>query len=82
METKLTKEYVKGFNQSYLLAMHKPSLLAKIVKTENKNLFLQGMKDGKQVYENEISKDNSRKQSRLDELNQNRDFENGIDLER
>lgn len=61
----LTETYLKGFNRAYVLAQHTPDLLEKLLVTQTENDFIQGMRDGKNVFEQEQSQNQSN-----DRLNQ------------
>lgn len=62
------EEYVKGFNDSYLLAAHEPSLLADIIPGLNPtNDFFSGFFAGKAQWEREQEK------AQVNELAQIRD---------
>ncbi len=41
-----TADYVKGFNEGYLIAQHEPELAAQLSKAEGTSDRLQGIKDG------------------------------------
>lgn len=45
------KDYVKGFNEGYLLSQHEPELAAQLSKAEGTSERLQGMKDGHKRFE-------------------------------
>lgn len=77
MEETVSKKYLKGFNDAYLLAEHKPKLVEQLLKTTTENEYLQGMRDGKRTFEQE--KTQSRYQE-LDDLRSQNDREQ--DLER
>lgn len=56
-----TKDYIKGFNNGYLLSHHAADLADTVIdKLEGKEDYLQGLKDGKQQYEKELDKELSR----------------------
>lgn len=50
MEKENTK-YIRGFNHAYILAKHKPELIKNIATTKSQNDYLQGLKDGKNTFE-------------------------------
>jgi len=62
MEESVHPQYLKGFNDAYLLAQHKPQLIEQLLKVATENDYFQGMKDGKYTFEQEQS------QNRLQEL--------------
>jgi hypothetical protein len=45
------EKYIKGFNDAYLLKEHKPELIKSIAKTKSQNHYIQGLKDGKDTFE-------------------------------
>ncbi len=47
----VNKKYLKGFNSAYLLAKNNPKLLQEILNTNSLNDYIQGLKDGKDVFE-------------------------------
>lgn len=49
-DEKIAPEYLRGFNDSYLIAEHLPELSEKLSKVEGDSLRLQGMRDGRQQY--------------------------------
>lgn len=53
MEEKINEQYLKGFNNAYFLAKHKPSVLNSLLATNNKSQYVLGMIDGKKTYEQE-----------------------------
>lgn len=56
-----TKNYVKGFNNGYLLSHHAADLADTVIdRLEGTEDYLQGLKDGKQQYEKELDKELSR----------------------
>ena len=72
------KQYIKGFNNGYLLAKHEPALLSKIMTgLAPANDYLEGIFEGKDQYEREATK------SKLDELqelrNKGKGRENSLD---
>ncbi|UPT67666.1 MAG: hypothetical protein M0D57_03060 [Sphingobacteriales bacterium JAD_PAG50586_3] len=50
-------EYLKGFNQGYLLAKEKPELMEQLAKVEDKSEQGQGLQDGYKEYLLERIKD-------------------------
>jgi hypothetical protein len=50
MEKESTK-YIKGFNDAYLLAKYKPELIKSITDIKIQNDYIQGLKDGKNTFE-------------------------------
>jgi len=67
MEIANEQQYIKGVNHAYLLAEHQPQLLKNLLKSESRNDYFIGLRDGKRLYEKE------RSQSRLKELNTKQD---------
>lgn len=56
-----TKDYIKGFNNGYLLSHHAADLADTVIdRLEGTEDYLQGLKDGKQQYEQELDKELSR----------------------
>jgi len=55
MET-VKEKYLKGFNHAYLLKQHKPQLIDSILNTASNNDYIQGLKDGKHIYEQQKTK--------------------------
>lgn len=49
-------DYLKGFNEGYLLAQHKPELAQKLASIDSNFIRLVGFKDGHQQYQTERSK--------------------------
>ncbi|MCF2491118.1 hypothetical protein [Dyadobacter sp. CY347] len=49
-DEKIDPAYLKGFNDSYLIAENMPDLSEKISKVEGNSQRLQGMRDGRQQY--------------------------------
>lgn len=47
------QDYIKGFNSGYLLSKHEPDLLAKLLKGDNANEYIQGMQAGKKQHDRE-----------------------------
>jgi hypothetical protein len=68
----LTETYLKGFNHAYPLAQHKSQLIEQILSTATKNNYLEGMRDGKRVFEQEHNRSNNRLKE-LDQLRTKRD---------
>lgn len=56
METTLSPNYVKGFNNAYFLAEHNPTLINKLITIEKDIDYINGLKDGKKTYELEQQK--------------------------
>jgi hypothetical protein len=76
---KENSKYIKGFNHAYLLAKHKPELIKSIATTKSKNEYVQGLKDGKETFEQRKVK--SRFQE-IKKLRSQKDKNRGKDLER
>ena len=70
------QQYIKGFNNAYLLAEHEPSLLKSISKTLTpQNEYLDGFISGKLQHELDQTR------SQLEELQHLRDTSKDQDLE-
>ncbi|MDP3666058.1 MAG: hypothetical protein Q8R50_05210 [Sediminibacterium sp.] len=79
-EQEQNREYVRGFNNAYLLAEHEPQLLADITRSVNpSNEYFEGFFSGKEEWELEQSKDQLNELEQLREQEQpeeqNRDIE-------
>ena len=73
------QQFIKGFNNGYLIAEHEPVLMAQMAKTlEPKNDYLSGFISGKEEYEIEQQK------AQLNELGQirNRSKDQGKELDK
>lgn len=74
-------EYIKGFNEGYLLAQHEPELAAQMAKAEGTSERLQGIKDGHHRFtlERELDKTLANEQFKGQDLDsgktQDRSFE-------
>lgn len=64
MENK-NSEYIKGFNDAFVLAKYKPELIKNILGTKSQNEYLQGLKDGKDTFEQSKVKSRSLEIERL-----------------
>lgn len=54
-ELTVDPQYLKGFNNGYLLARHEPELAAQLTANPNEhNVYLKGFAGGKQQYETEV----------------------------
>jgi hypothetical protein len=54
-ETTVDPQYLKGFNNGYLLARHEPELAAQLSATPNDHSgFFKGLVGGKEQYEKEV----------------------------
>ena len=54
-ETSVDPQFLKGFNNGYLLAKHDPELAAKLTAHNNeRNPYFNGLVGGKQEYEKEV----------------------------
>jgi len=52
----ISKEYVKGFNNGYLLRKHQPMLMKNLEQgIKGESPYVQGLKDGNVEYENELN---------------------------
>ncbi|PKK36805.1 hypothetical protein BWI96_10570 [Siphonobacter sp. SORGH_AS_0500] len=49
-EEPIHPDYIKGFNDSYLLAQHLPELAEKLSAIQGNSPRLQGMREGRQQY--------------------------------
>ena len=56
MEEPIHPQYLKGFNDAYLLAQHRPDLMEQIANTTSNTKYLEGLRDGKHTFEQELSK--------------------------
>ena len=76
---KLTTEYLKGFNNGYLLRKHNPMLMIKLeIGLKGNPPFVLGLKDGNKEYEKELNKN----LELLQQKNQrkSRDQDRGLEL--
>ncbi|GAB3040165.1 hypothetical protein [Spirosoma pulveris] len=55
-QDKVEPEYLKGFNEGYDIARHKPELAEKLAAIDSDFIRLVGFKDGKKQYEAERAK--------------------------
>ena len=63
---KLTKEYLKGFNNGYLLRKHNPILMKNIEEGLRGNApYVLGLKDGNKEYETELNRNLERFQQNI-----------------
>jgi hypothetical protein len=76
---KENSKYIKGFNHAYLLAKYKPELIKSIATTKSQNEYVQGLKDGKDTFEQNKTK--SRFQE-IEKLRSQKEKNRGKDLER
>lgn len=74
MET-IKEKYLKGFNHAYLLKQHKPQLIENILKTTSENDYIQGLKDGKHIYEQQKTKSRFQELDDLKNRDQDRELE-------
>jgi hypothetical protein len=58
-EEKISPEYIKGFNEGYLLAQHMPDLSEKLAGIKSDSPRMQGIRDGRQEFliDRELSND-------------------------
>ena len=63
MEEFIHPQYLKGFNDAYILVQHRPDLMEQIANTTSNTTYLEGLKDGKRTYEQERTQ-----QQRLQDL--------------
>ncbi len=62
---KLTKEYLNGFNNGYLLRKHNPILMKNLeVGLKGNAPYVLGLKDGNKEYEKELNKNLERLQQK------------------
>jgi len=55
MEQQDEQQYIKGFNNGYLLAKHEPALAAQLAATPNpQNAYYEGLAGGKDQYDREV----------------------------
>jgi hypothetical protein len=83
-ETKVDAEYLKGFNNGYILSQHEPEFAKQISQIENPTQNLQGFRDGRMQYFNEQMKDFRRSWSKEFHANEpdiTKDKDKDIDLE-
>ena len=76
---KLTTEYLKGFNNGYLLRKHNPMLMKNLeIGLKGNAPFVLGLKDGNKEYEKELNKN----LELLQQKNQrkSRDQDRGLEL--
>ncbi|MCI2229956.1 hypothetical protein MC378_12330 [Polaribacter sp. MSW13] len=72
-------KYIKGFNHAYLLVKYKPEIIKSLTNIKTQNDYIQGLKDGNDIFEQ------SRIKSRLYDLRQletKRDKDHDLDLKR
>ncbi|WKN45413.1 hypothetical protein [Tunicatimonas pelagia] len=56
-----TKDYIKGFNNGYLFSRYANELADTVIdKLDSSQDYVQGLKDGKQQYEQELDKEIAR----------------------
>lgn len=55
-QEKIEPEYLRGFNEGYLLAQHKPELAEKLATINSDFIRLVGFKDGQKQYQAERTK--------------------------
>jgi hypothetical protein len=56
-EIEVTPEYLKAFNDGYLIAKHMPELSEKLAQIKGQTPQLTGMKDGRDQYVREFKKE-------------------------
>ena len=56
-QDKVETEYVKGFNEGYLISQHKPELAEKLAGIDSDFIRLVGFKDGRAQYQKEQVRD-------------------------
>lgn len=80
------KDYIKGFNNGYLLAEHQPELLNKIAGTiDRNNPYCDGLVSGKEEYEIEKAKNYFKKFDKGDSSGKEKDKgkdKDGIEVKR
>ena len=75
MREQIDKKYIKGVNHGYLLTKYRSDLLNQILVTANKDIYIDGLIDGKKSFELTQSR------SRLKEIENLRSNKN-LDLEK
>ena len=74
-------DFIKGFNNGYLLAKHEPELVNKLIKNPaNDNEYMKGLAFGHEEYEMEKNQNKSKDQSH-DKATKNKDHELDKDRE-
>lgn len=56
-ENKIDPDYLKGFNEGYLIAQHMPELAEQLSKAQGEGTRLAGLKAGRDQYTTERMKD-------------------------
>jgi len=76
---KLTKEYLRGFNNGYLLRKHNPMLMKNLeIGLKGNAPFVLGLKDGNKEYEKELNMNLELLQQKS--KTKSRDQDRGIEL--
>jgi len=75
----ISKEYLKGFNNGYLLRKHQPMLMKDLEKgIKGDSHYVQGLKDGNVEYERELNRKLERVQQKSQFKNRGRDLDLGL----
>ncbi len=75
----ISKEYVKGFNNGYLLRKHQPMLMKNLEQgIKGDSPYVQGLKDGNVEYENELNQKLEKVQQQSREKNRHKDLGLGL----
>jgi len=73
----ISKEYVKGFNNGYLLRKHQPMLMKNLEQgIKGDSPYVQGLKDGNVEYEKELNQ----KLEKVQQKSQEKDRDKGLGL--
>lgn len=76
---KLTKEYLKGFNNGYLLRKHNPILMKNLeVGLRGNAPYVLGLKDGNKEYEKELNMKLERLQQKSQDKIRSKDLGLGL----
>lgn len=80
-ETQIDPNYIKGFNNGYILAKEEPELFEQIMKTPNEDKeYFKGLKAGGKEFIKEKFKDQLQKDREELKLNKGNDKEREKDL--
>jgi len=75
----ISKEYVKGFNNGYLLRKHQPMLMKDLEQgIKGGSPYVQGLKDGNVEYEKELNRKLEMNQQKSHSKDRGKHF--GLDL--
>lgn len=75
-QEQIDPQFVKGFNDGYLINEHEPKLLAKVLKSPNENVYFKALAAGKKQQEWDVAYDEVRQAS---QRSNERDKDRGID---